>query len=71
MQSSGPKVWFHVDVLGPFLTTTLSNYYILVAIEYFNKQPEAYAVPEQSATVMATKLVDKYFSRFTAPAKDE
>lgn len=56
-----------VDILGPFPTTEAGNRYILVAMDYFTKWPEAYAVPDQTATTAAQRLVEDMFSRFGVP----
>ncbi|KAK2889745.1 hypothetical protein Q8A73_018045 [Channa argus] len=53
-----------VDILGPFPTTEAGNRYILVAMDYFTKWPEAYAVPDQTATTAAQRLVEDMFSQF-------
>ncbi|KAJ8359452.1 hypothetical protein SKAU_G00159770 [Synaphobranchus kaupii] len=58
-----------VDVLGPFLVTDSGNRYILVAMDYFTKWPEAFAIPDQSAATMAERLVEEMFTRFGAPAE--
>lgn len=58
-----------VDILGPFPVTDSGNRYVLVAMDYFTKWPEAYAVPDQSATTTAEKLVEEMFTRFGVPAE--
>ncbi|KAJ8333601.1 hypothetical protein SKAU_G00416090 [Synaphobranchus kaupii] len=58
-----------VDVLGPLPVTDSGNRYILVAMDYFTKWPEAFAIPDQSAATMAERLVEKMFTRFGAPAE--
>ncbi|CAI5685713.1 unnamed protein product [Oreochromis niloticus] len=45
------------------------NRYVLVAMDYFTKWPEAYAVPDQSATTTAERLVEEMFARFGVPAE--
>lgn len=40
-----------------------------MAVDYFTKWPEAYAVPDQSATTMAERLVEEMFTHFGAPAE--
>jgi len=50
-QVRGPMEWVSVDILGPFPTTDNGNRYVLVAIDYFTKWPEAYAVPHQRAAL--------------------
>ena len=56
-----------VDILGPFPVTDSGNRYVLVAMDYFTKWPEAYAVPDQSATTTAGRLVEEMFARFGVP----
>lgn len=56
-----------VDVLGPFPVTDAGNRYVLVAMDYFTKWPEAYAVADQSAVTTADKLVSEFFCRFGVP----
>ncbi|KAJ8381341.1 hypothetical protein SKAU_G00021190 [Synaphobranchus kaupii] len=58
-----------VDVLGPFPVTDSGNRYILVAMDYFTKWPEAFAIPDQSAATTAERLVEEMFTRFGAPAE--
>ena len=58
-----------VDVLGPFPVTDSGNRYVLVAMDYFTKWPEAYAVPDQSAATTAERLVEEMFARFGVPAE--
>ncbi|CAI5681311.1 unnamed protein product [Oreochromis niloticus] len=40
------------------------NCYVLVAMDYFTKWPEAYAIPDQEAETVADVLVEGMFSRF-------
>ncbi|XP_041929087.1 uncharacterized protein LOC121693610 [Alosa sapidissima] len=56
-----------VDVMGPLPVTEWGNRYVLVAMDYFTKWPEAYAVPDQSAHTTADRLVTEMFCRFGAP----
>ncbi|KAJ8364485.1 hypothetical protein SKAU_G00133160 [Synaphobranchus kaupii] len=58
-----------VDVLGPFPVTDSGNRYILIAMDYFTKWPEAFAVPDQSAATTAERLMEEMFTRFGAPAE--
>ncbi|CAL9701640.1 unnamed protein product [Knipowitschia caucasica] len=58
-----------VDILGPFPVTDTGNRYVLVAMDYFTKWPEAYAVPDQSAATTAGRLVDEMFTRFGVPSE--
>lgn len=56
-----------VDILGPFPITEAGNRFVLVTMDYFTKWPEAYAVPDQSASTTAQQLVDEMFTRFGVP----
>ena len=58
-----------VDVIGPFPETENGNKYILIAIDYFSKWPEAYALPNQEAVTLAKIIVSQFFSRFGVPAE--
>lgn len=53
-----------VDVMGPFPRKDRGNRYVLVAMDYFTKWPEAYAVPDQEAETVVEVLVEGMFSRF-------
>ena len=57
-----------IDVLGP-LPVSESGNHILIAMDYFTKWPEGYALPNQEAETMAKVLVDQFVSRFGAPAQ--
>ncbi|RXN34248.1 Retrovirus-related Pol poly from transposon [Labeo rohita] len=56
-----------VDILGSFPITEAGNHFVLVAMDYFTKWPEAYAVLDQSASTSAKQLVDEMFTRFGVP----
>ena len=58
-----------IDVLGPLPETDSGNKYILIAMDYFSKWPEAYALPNQEAVTVANVLVSQFFSRFGVPAE--
>lgn len=66
-QVGAPMERMAVDILGPFPITEQGNRYILVAMDYFTKWPEAYAVPDQSAITTAEHLVNEMFCRFGVP----
>ena len=56
-----------IDIAGPFPETDKGNRYILVAMDYFSKWPEVFALPNQEAVTVAEALVDNVFSRFGIP----
>ena len=58
-----------IDVLGPLPETESGNKYIFIAMDYFSKWPEAYALPNQEAVTVANVLVSQFFSRFGVPAE--
>ena len=53
-----------VDIAGPLLLTTAGNCYTCIAMDYFMKWPEAYAISHQEAVIVVKVLVDQFFSRF-------
>ena len=53
-----------VDILGPLPVTDRGNRYLLVAMDYFTKWPEAIPIANQEATTIAEALVSNFFCRF-------
>ncbi|KAL7400389.1 hypothetical protein ABVT39_011241 [Epinephelus coioides] len=66
-QMGAPIEPMGVDILGPFPMTDQESRYVLVAMDYFTKWPEAYAAPDQSATTTAEHLVKEMFCHFSVP----
>ena len=58
-----------VDIAGPLPLTPRGNRYICVAMDYFTKWPEAYAIPNHEAETVAGVLVNEFFTRFGVPAE--
>jgi hypothetical protein len=56
-----------IDVAGPFSQSDQGNRYLLIAADYFTKWPEAYANPNQEASMVAESLVTNFFCRFQVP----
>ena len=60
-----PKQLVATDIVGPFPESISGNSYVLVAADYFTRWVEAYPIPCQEAAVVAKKLVDEMFCRFS------
>jgi hypothetical protein len=58
-----------IDVLGPLTETKDGNSYILVVGDYHTKWMETYAIPDQQAETVASKLVNEFVCRFGVPAE--
>jgi hypothetical protein len=56
-----------VDIAWPFPETDRGNRYFLVAMDYFTKWPEVYAIPNQEASTVVEVLVNNFFCRFGVP----
>jgi len=56
-----------VDVMGPLPETEAGNKYLLIAMDYFSKWPEAYPLPNQEAVTVAEVLVKELVCRFGVP----
>ena len=64
---ASPMERLAVDVMGPLPVTESGNRYLLIAMDYFSKWPEAYALPNQEATTVAEVLVKELVCRFGVP----
>ena len=56
-----------MDLLGPLPESTNKISYVLVVTDYFTRYTEAYALPNQEARTVASKLVKEFFLRFSLP----
>ena len=56
-----------IDIAGPFPVSDAGNRYLLLAMDYFTKWPEVYAIPNQEAATVADVLVKNFFCRFGVP----
>ena len=56
-----------MDILGPLPESPAGNTHVLIVADYFTRWTEAYAIPNQEATIVAQKLVDEFFFRFSPP----
>jgi hypothetical protein len=53
-----------IDIAGPFPRSDQGNRYLLIAMDYFTKWLEAYAIPNQEAATVAEALVTQFVCRF-------
>ena len=67
LQVGSPMQLVATDIVGPLPVSTSGNSYILVAADYFTRWVEAYPISCQDAQVVAKKLVDEIFCRFSPP----
>ena len=58
-----------IDFVGPLPRTKKGNRYIIVAMDYFTKWPEAEAVKEASAKETAEFIMDNIICRHGCPKK--
>uniref|UniRef100_H3AH72 Gypsy retrotransposon integrase-like protein 1 n=1 Tax=Latimeria chalumnae TaxID=7897 RepID=H3AH72_LATCH len=57
------------DILGPLPTTDTGNCYLLIAMDYFSKWPEAYPLKNQETITVAEALVNQFFTKLGVPAE--
>jgi hypothetical protein len=62
--SGAPMERVAIDILGALPVTERGNRYLLVAMDYFTKWPEAIPIPNQEAATVAEALVSNFFCRF-------
>ena len=55
------------DILGPFPESTQGNKYVLAVTDYFTKQVEIFAIPDQSAVTCAKIILNDVIARFGCP----
>ena len=58
-----------IDIVGPLNETTEGNKYIVVAIDYFTKWPEARAIKEATAKEVSTFIYEEIICRHGCPKK--
>jgi hypothetical protein len=56
-----------IDIAGPFPEIGRRHRYLLVAMGYFMKCHEVYAIPNQEESTVADALVTQFFCRFGDP----
>jgi hypothetical protein len=56
-----------IDVAGTFPLSDKGNKYLLIAMDYFTKCPEDYALPKQEVSKVAKAQVANFFCRFGIP----
>jgi hypothetical protein len=53
-----------INAAGPFPWSNQENQYLLIAMDYFTKWPEAYTIPNLEASTMVEVLVAYFFCSF-------
>ena len=56
-----------IDIVGPLIKTPKGNKYIIVAMDYFSRWPEAKAVEKANSEEVAIFIYEKIICRFGAP----
>ncbi|KAG7468788.1 Transposon Ty3-I Gag-Pol poly [Solea senegalensis] len=67
LRAGAPLERVAVDIVGPLPITDRGNRYILTAMDYFSKWPEAYPIADVEAETVADALVEGMFCRFGVP----
>src|SRR6266496_2280643 len=63
----GPFYRIGIDIKEPLPITSSGNKYIVVAIDYFTKWPEAKAIPNMQAETVAKFIYEEIISRYGVP----
>ena len=67
MPTGAPLDRLATDILGPFPESSRGNRYVLVVTDHFTRWVEIFAVPDQTATTCAEKILDEVIARFGCP----
>ena len=67
LRSGAPGDFIATDYLGPFPVTDRGNRYILLLTDHFTKYVEILPVPDMTAEVCASKIVNEFISRWGCP----
>ena len=65
MTVGSPMHFVSVDIVGPFPESQEGNKYILVAVDQFTKWSEAFPIPNQEASTVASVLSQEWFFRYS------
>ena len=65
--AGGPMEKIALDVLGPLPLSKKGSRFILVVVDCFTKWTEAYAIPNQESSTIASTLVNEFIGRFGTP----
>ena len=57
----------HIDILGPITTSENGNRYVLMLVDQFTKWLECWPLPNQTAEIVASRVVKGFISRFGCP----
>lgn len=66
-QAGCPGERVHMDILGPFTTSSSGNRYVLSIVDQFTKWLELCPLPEQSAEATAQAALNSWIVRFGVP----
>ena len=58
-----PMERIHIDILGPFIESTLGNRYVLVMVDQFTKWSELAPLADQTAEAVAQALIQQFLCR--------
>ena len=65
--AGAPLDRIHIDVLGPITTSQDGNIYILMLVNQFTKWLECWPLPNQTAELIAKKVMKDFISHFGVP----
>ena len=65
--AEAPLDRIHIDILGPITTSQDGNVYILMLVDQFTKWLECWPLPNQTAELIAKKVVKDFISHFGVP----
>ena len=68
--AGAPLDRIHIDILGPITTSQDGNVYILMLVDQFTKWLECWPLPNQTAELIAKKVVKDFISHFWVSSRN-
>ena len=67
ISANSPMEVVGIDTVGPFVTSTKENNYIVTVVDWYSSWVEAYPIPDKEATTIAEVLLGRFIPQHGCP----